>query len=146
MSDSSAYPRGAATWNSLEDELWSMSQQSRSLQDLRKDIRHVWDDEAARGINSRYLDPHEQDDERMRGALNEQSQSLESAARDLEAADELAQRADEYAAVATERLRFAEQDMDNAYSHYDLYVRYNSDARSKFPLVHELIDHANASC
>lgn len=146
MSDGPSHSRGAVAWGSLEDELWSISQQSRSLQDLRKDIRHVWDDEAARTINSRYLDQHEQDDDRMRGALNEQSQTLESAAHDLEATDELARQVDECAVVVGERLRFAEQDMDNAYGNYDVYVRYNSDARSKFPVVSELIDHANAAC
>lgn len=146
MSDHPSYSRAGAAWGSLEDDLWLLSQQSRSLQDLRREIRHVWDDEAARAINSRYLAPHEQDEERLRDALNEQSRALESAARELTAADGFARRADECGAVVAEKLRFAEQDMDNAFSNYDLYVRYNSDARSKFSVVSELIDHANAAC
>ncbi|MFL6255145.1 MAG: hypothetical protein ACJ74T_08975 [Pyrinomonadaceae bacterium] len=146
MSDHPSYSRAGAAWDSLEDDLWLLSQQARSLQDLRKDIGHVWDDEAARAINSRYLTPHEQDDGELRDALKEQSRALESAAKELAAADGFARRADECGAVVAEKLRFAEQDMDNAFSNYDLYMRYNLDARSKFPVVSELIDHANAAC
>jgi hypothetical protein len=132
--------------SALEETLWLLSQQSRALQDLRRDISHVWNDEAAREINSRYLNPHESDDSRMQMALNNQKELLEQAGQMLESTKEFAQQIEECAAVVTEKLRFAEQDMDNAYSNYDLYVQYNSDARAKFPLVQELIHHANAAC
>jgi hypothetical protein len=130
----------------IEDALWSMSQRSRALQDLRKDIGQVWVDDAAREINGRYLDPLESDDHRMRTAMNEQSEHLEQAGRQLESANDFALQIDECSKVVTEKLRFAEQDMGNSYSKYDLYVHYNAEARSKFPLVRELIDHANSAC
>jgi hypothetical protein len=137
---------GTAVASALEETLWPLSQQSRALQELRRDIRHVWNDEAAREINSRYLNPHESDDGRMQTALNKQKDLLEQAGQKLESTREFAQLIEECAAVVTEKLRFVEQDMDNAYSNYDLYVQYNSDARAKFPLVQELISHANAAC
>lgn len=137
---------GTAAASAFEETLWLMSQQSRVLQDLRKDVGRVWDDEAAREVNSRYLNPHEQDDARMRGEMDEQRQLLERAGRELEAAKEFARQADECAAAVAEKLRFAEQDMDSAYSNFDLYVHYNAEANSKFPAVRELIGRANAAC
>ena len=139
---------GNATFDgsNMQDTVWSMSQRSRVLQDLRKDISHVWDDGAAREINGRYLDPQESEDDRMRTGLKEQSELLERAYQAVISATDLTLEIDECSAIVTERLRFAEQDMDNSYSNFDLYVHYNSEARSKFPLVLELIDHANAAC
>lgn len=146
MSDSLSDMNGTAAGSALEETLWLMSQQSRVLQDLRKDVGRVWDDEAAREINSRFLNPHEEDDVRMRSEMNEQRQLLERAGRELESAREFAQQADECAAAVAEKLQFAEQDMDSAYSSFDLYVHYNAEANSKFPAVRELIHRANASC
>jgi hypothetical protein len=146
MSDTLPDMNGTAAASALEETLWLMSQQSRVLQDLRKDVSRVWDDEAAREVNSRYLNPHEQDDARMRGEMDEQRQLLERAGRELESAKEFAQQADECAAAVAEKLRFAEQDMDSAYSNFDLYVHYNAESNSKFPVVQELIRRANAAC
>ena len=41
----------------MEDIVWKMQQRSRTLQDYRKDIRGLWQDEAAKTLNRRYLDP-----------------------------------------------------------------------------------------
>jgi hypothetical protein len=146
MSDSLSDMNGTAAGSALEGTLWLMSQQSRVLQDLRKDVGRVWDDEAAREINSRFLNPHEEDDVRMRGGMSEQRSRLERVGRELEAAEVCAQQVNECAAAVAERLRFAEQDMDSAYSNFDLYVHYNAEANSKFPAVRELIRRANAAC
>lgn len=146
MNDRLSDMNGTAAGSALEETLWLMSQQSRVLQDLRKDVGRVWDDEAAREINSRFLNLHEQDDVLMRSEMNEQGQLLERAGRELESAREFAQQADECAAAAAEKLRFAEQDMDSAYSNFDLYVHYNAESNSKFPVVQELIRRANAAC
>lgn len=146
MSSSSSDLNGPAIVSALEEALWSLSQQSRALQNLRRDISHVWNDEAAREINSRYLNQHETDVSHLQTALNEQRELLQQAGQKLESTKEIAQQLEECAAVVTEKLLFAEQDMENAYSNYDLYIQYNSDARSKFPLVQELISHANAAC
>ncbi|HKQ09099.1 MAG TPA: hypothetical protein VJ464_28510 [Blastocatellia bacterium] len=130
----------------MEEALWSLAQQSRVLQDLRKDNRSVWNDEAAREINSRYLDPHEIDSQQMLAALGQQQNSLDLIDAKLKEAQADAQQADAYARVVIDKLKFVEQDITNAFSHYDLFVKYNSDARSKFPRVYELIHHANNAC
>src|SRR5689334_22983042 len=130
----------------MEEAIWSLSQQSRVLQELRKEKRGVWNDEAAREINSRYMDPHEIDSQQMLAALERQQTVLDQADAKLEAAQADAQRADDYAAVVMDKLKFVEQDMTDAFSHYDLFVRYDSDARSKLPRVYELIQHANNAC
>lgn len=137
---------GSAATNGLEETLWSMSQRSRTLQELRKDIRLVWDDEAAREINSRYLNPHESDDVRMAVTLNDQNGHLRTAEEHLELANSLELQIDECAAVVVEKLRFANQDMDSSYSNYDQYVHYNAESRSKFPLVRQLVSRANSAC
>jgi len=147
MGDSlSNWSASTASIDGMHEALWSMSQRSRSLQDLRKDIRTVWNDEAARDVNDRYLDPQEFEDDRMKTALGEQRELLEHAAQTLDSTTDLTLLIDECSAFVTEKLQFAEQDMDNSYSDFDQYVHYNSEARSKFPLVLELIDHANAAC
>jgi hypothetical protein len=130
----------------MEEILWSLEQRSRTLQELRNDIRAVWDDEAAREINSRYLNPHEIDGVRMAVALNDQSEHLKTAEEHLKLAASLELQIDEFAAIVAEKLRFVEQDMDTSYSNYDQYVHYNAESRSKFPLVRQLIGRANSAC
>lgn len=130
----------------MEDVLWSMSQRSRTLQELRRDIRLVWDDEAAHEINSRYLNPHDADNGRMAAALNEQLEHLKAAEQHLEKANSLELEIDECAAIVAEKLRFADQDLDSSYSNYDQYVHYKAEALSKFPVIRQLINRANSAC
>ena len=130
----------------LEDILWRMVQQSRVLQELRREIQPVWDDNAAREVDNRYLNPHAGDDERLLEQLHLQDESLDQSAMQLTAAQEDDQRAAEQAVVAMEQLRFANQDLQGAYGHYDVYARYHVAARGKFPQVQSLIREANASC
>jgi|ERR1043165_5111540 predicted Zn-dependent peptidase len=130
----------------VRETLWSMGQRSRSFQELRKDARHAWDDEAARDINSRHLNPHEETDRNMRASLELQSEALLQAHEQLVIAQQLAAEVDACSIFITEKLRFAQQDMDSSYSNYDVYVHYNAESKSKFPQVRELIDCANAAC
>lgn len=130
----------------MEEALWKMAQQSRVLQELRRDIQSVWDDEAAREINNRYLDPHQYDDQQMLAALNEQKNILDQATLKLVSVHTHALRANQLAEEVTEKLRLTEQDVKNAHSSYDLYIHYNSDAQSRIPLVRRLISQANDAC
>ena len=130
----------------LREALWSMAQRSRMFQELRKDISHTWHDEAARDINGRHLNPLEEDDGRMRTSLNQQDEMLSQAHQQLALARELSATVDACAVVVSEKLRFAQQDMDSSYSNYDLYVHFKGEAESKFPRVHQLISRANAAC
>ena|SRR5690242_18830524 len=132
--------------NSFDDSLWSVTQQSRVLQDLRRDIRIVWEDEAVREINSRYLNPHEADDLSMKEELKEQVELLKQAGHKVTAANEFARQVEEFSKTVAERGQFARQDLDNAYSSYDVFVQYNADARAKFPTIRQLISRANSAC
>jgi hypothetical protein len=130
----------------MEDLLWTMTQESRVLQELRKDIRGVWQDEAARELTSRYLDPHENEDQQMMVGLNQQKDALDQAQAKLISAENYARQAEEYAALVAEGLKSTEQELKSAYSNYDAYAHYNSEARSKFPTIQKLISQANSAC
>ena len=130
----------------LEEVLWRMGQQSRVLQELRREIMPVWDDNAAREVDSRYLNSHAADDERLLEQLHLQDEPLDQSASQMTAAQEEGRRAEEQAVEVMEQLRFANQDLQGAYGHYDVYARYHADARGKFPQVQSLIREANASC
>jgi predicted enzyme involved in methoxymalonyl-ACP biosynthesis len=130
----------------MEEILWLMSQQSRVLQELRKDITQVWSDEAAREINARYLNSHESDESQMISALNKQKDLLDQATQKMELSQEQTSKAEEYATTVSENVKFAIQELDSAYSNYDMYIQYNSDARAKFPRIEQLINNANSAC
>ncbi|HEX7333179.1 MAG TPA: hypothetical protein VF290_16865 [Pyrinomonadaceae bacterium] len=132
--------------SSLDDALWSAAQQSRVLQDLRRDIRIAWDDEAAREINSRYLNSHEADDLSIREEIKEQDELLKQADHKVDTSQKLSRQAEDFSKTAGERSQFARQDLDNAYSSYDVFVQYNADARAKFPTIQQLIKRANSAC
>ena len=135
-----------ALLNSLDDAIWSLTQELRVLQDLRRDINVVWEDEAAREVNSRYLNLHEVDSLSMRDQLQEQSELLKQADQKLHSAEEFSRQADSLSKSVAERHEFARQDLDNAYSSYDVFVQYNADACSKLPTIQQLINRANSSC
>jgi hypothetical protein len=130
----------------LDEALWSMAQRSRVFQELRRDVRHVWNDEAAHDVENRYLKQHDEEDSRMRTALQEQRDLLEEARQTLIAAVALSQKIEECSTIVTEKTQFAVQDLDNAYSDFDQYVHHNSEACARFPQVEDLLAHANAAC
>lgn len=130
----------------LKDALWRMGQQSRVLQELRREIHPVWDDNAAREVDNRYLNSHAADDERLLEQLHLQDESLDQSASQMTMAQEEGRRAEEQAVEMMKQLRFASQDLQGAYGHYDVCVRYHADARGKLPQIQSFIQQANASC
>jgi hypothetical protein len=130
----------------MEDLLWSMTQESRVLQELRKDIGGIWQDEAARELTRRYLDPHESEDQQMLAGLNQQKDALDQSQAKLVSAENYGRQAEEYAALVAEDLKATEQELQSAYGNYDTFAQYNSEARSRFPRVQQLISQANNAC
>jgi len=130
----------------MEDALWRLTQQSRTLQDFRKDISGVWSDTVARELNSRYLNPHEEDDQEIIKAFREQNEALEQAKEKLRIASEQAKEAAELSAKVVESLEFTQQELNSAYKSYDLYIQYHAEARSHLPLVQQFINKANDAC
>jgi hypothetical protein len=146
MGNDSSEFAGVTVESGLDEALWSMVQRSRVFEELRRDICHVWNDEAAHDVENRYLKQHAEEDSRMRTALQEQRELLEEARQTLISAVALSQKIDECSAIVTEKSHFAVQDLDNAYSDFDQYVHHNSEAGARFPQVEDLIAHANAAC
>lgn len=130
----------------MEDLLWSLTQESRTLQELRQDIKGVWQDEAARELTSRYLDPHENEDQRMLVALKHQEDSLEQSRLNLVSAERHGRQAEEKAALVTEGLESTQEELRSAYANYDAFAQCNAESRSKFPLIQKLIIQANSAC
>lgn len=130
----------------MDEVLWAMTQQSRVLQELRREIQPLWDDEASREINSRYLNPHEDDDRQMLSELAAQKEALDQTDASLAAARAQAVRADELAAEVRDWLGHTEEETNNSYTTYDLFVRYNSSAAANFPTIKQLINDANGTC
>lgn len=130
----------------MEELLWSTTQQSRALQELRKDIQGVWQDEAARELTHRYLNPHESEDQRMLAGLNQQKDTLEIASVKLTSAENCGQQAEALAIQVNEGLQSTEQELKSAYGNYDTHIHYNAEARSKLPIIQNLINQANSAC
>jgi len=130
----------------MEDEIWYMKQQSRVLQEFRREIQGFWDDEAAREMNVRYLNPHEDDDTQMTTGLDGQQNALQEAQVKLTSASEHALRAEKLSVEVLEQLELAEQDVSIAYQFYEQYRDYHSHARSFLPEIEKLIAEANSVC
>lgn len=127
----------------MEDLLWSMTQGSRVLQELRKDIRGVWDDEATRELTSRYLDPQEIEDQHMLAGLNQQMATLDQSQAKLESAQNYSRQVEEHAEVVSERLKSTDQEMKTSHGYVNTFEHYHSEARATFPAVQSLLDQAN---
>lgn len=130
----------------MEDEIWYMKQQSRVLQEFRRDVQGFWDDEAAREMNVRYLNPHEDDDKQMITGLDGQQNALQEAQVKLASASEHALRAEKLSVEMLEQLEYADQDVSIAYQFYEQYQDYHSHARSFLPEIEKLITEANSVC
>ncbi|OCY13203.1 MAG: hypothetical protein BEV12_01205 [Microcystis aeruginosa CACIAM 03] len=115
----------------MEDIVWKMQQRSRTLQDYRKDIRGLWQDEAAKTLNRRYLDPHEDDDQKMIEFLQKQVQGLEKTNEELVKAKDYALEAERYSQQV---------------EHYDRSIEYYGLTQAELPNIHRLIQQANRSC
>lgn len=130
----------------MEDDLWSMTQVSRVLQDLRADIRSVWEDDTSRDLTRRYFDPHHDGDRRMLEGLNDQKAAIDESSVSLDSADRLARDAAEHAERVMESLRECNQELKSSNFNLDRFTELDSEARSKFPLIQGLIDQANRAC
>lgn len=130
----------------MEDTLWKMKQRSRTLQAYRKDIRGAWQDEAAKTLNRRYLNPHEDDDQKMIESLQKQGQGLEKAHEELVKAQEYALEADRHSRQVESFLEREKQEVKQAYHSYDLSIEYYGLTQSELPNIHQLIQQANGSC
>jgi hypothetical protein len=130
----------------MDDLLNTMKQESRALQELRKDVQAVWAGAVAQELNGRYLNPHEGDDQQMLAALDGQKDALDQAAIKLDSAQTCARQAENHAATVIDSLQSVEQDLGRARNEYERYRHYESEARSSLPIIQGWIDRANRAC
>jgi len=77
-------------------------------------------DEVAKTLNSRYLNPHEEDNQQMITFLGQQKQGLEKAAVELVKAQDYALKADSYSQQVSHFLAIERQEVKQAYHSYNL--------------------------
>lgn len=112
----------------MDDELWLMAQQSRSLQELRADVGLVWNDSASQYLNGRYFDHHHNISEAMQDALTQRQQAEERAENELAYAAESGKQAEAKAMLVQQLVHAVEQDIELAIDEYGQYVIYEGRA------------------
>ncbi len=130
----------------MEEILWKFSRQNRDLRDLRKDIQRVWDDDAARDINRRYLDPHDADAQEMEASLRKQFIAISEAAALRRRAEEEARRATQFAENMVQSLRAVERELPLLFSSFEEATRLHGKGQDLIPIIDQLIQSANTPC
>src|SRR5689334_10087166 len=106
----------------LEDDLWMLEQQARRLAELRREIDAEWQDELARDLARRYLQPHSYHDATLRAALSELARALSAAEDGRGRVDELVRAADRLAGQARAALDEAQTETSAAWRAGDLHA------------------------
>lgn len=130
----------------MDYELWALQQESRALRDLRTQIAGIWADQAARTLNTRYLDPHEGDAREVCRTLDLQQQELARMWETLALADEQLAIAAEQSQHVAEALHDARRDLTDAARYYDRFASNHVEAQARLPLVEEFVNRANEAC
>lgn len=130
----------------MENLLWSMIQESRVLQSYRNEIRGLWQDEAARDLTGRFLDPHENEDKRMLEALGQQNTALERAEERMENSANFVRTAEEYGVHVRDGLMETDQELQNCFRVFYRYAQRTEEAQSKFSSITALIHDAANAC
>jgi Mg2+ and Co2+ transporter CorA len=130
----------------MEDELAFIRHQGRGVQEFRRNIQQVWNDQAARDISTRFLNPHEADAKRMVDEMQSQHQSLKEASAKLKLAAQHAQKAGHLSEKAAEYLRQAQRDVKTAYQYHEQYRHHHSAARELLPQIEDAISAADSAC
>lgn len=130
----------------MEDDLWLLQQKYRALQEYRSEIRVVWDDSAAREINNRYLNSHENDAEKMQIALIKQSSTLQQVDEKLDEVAKQVHLAEELSSEIAHNITTADEELRKVNMHLDLFAQNNYEALSAITSIHQLINSANEAC
>lgn len=127
---------------SEREEIDYAKREFQKLQDLRLDIQAIWRDEATYELNSKYLDPCAEEDERALRALSQQNLSLEQANEFLETANNHAQKSKQLSIEIKDLLDIAEQEIFKSLSHYNEAEKYYSSSESSLKQAESLCLHA----
>jgi hypothetical protein len=130
----------------MAETLWYLQQRSRILQEYRLDNHRRWDDEAARELNSRYFNPHEEDSEQILQSLKQQHATLNDAHARLILAANLALEANKLSAEISQLLDITQQELQKSYIDYDVYRENHAAATTLLPGIRALIFQADNAC
>ncbi len=130
----------------MEETLWKFARKNRDLRELRQDIAGIWQDDAARDINSRYLNPHESDAEEVLEALQKQYTYITEAAKFRSLAREEERSAADFTDKMTRSLHATEKEMALVFSSHEETLRLHGKAQDLIPKIDQLIQSANSSC
>lgn len=130
----------------MEDELHVLRHQSGELQSLRRRIAGSWDDEAARELNLRYLNPHSDETEHMLSGCSQQMSALEKTNVSSIAAEQAATRVEALGLDILEQLDLADQDLMLSHQYVEQYSDSASRVQALFGRIDELLSQATAIC
>jgi hypothetical protein len=128
----------------LENFLWNLRKVSENLQEFRRDIQFQWNDEASRELNTRCLNPQEEDDIAMMGMLVEQQTKLIQLSELLATIYLKLEQADQLSLEISRLLQQAQLEIDRAYSYYDQFIEHHTAARDLLPRAHLSMEQANS--
>ena len=130
----------------MEDAVFRLQHQARHLQEFRRDIAGLWDDNAARQLNQRYLDPHETDAAEINMELQGQYVALEKANEHFAQADQHAIQVENLSFAVAESLAFMRRESATAREFQEHHRAQNVQAKSLIVKVDESIAAASAVC
>jgi len=130
----------------MEELIWQFARSNRELQNLRKDIKSVWDDDAARAINSRYLDPHESDAHQVQISLQKQYTYISEARKFRRLALEEARRIDDFSHKIDVSLEATDREMSLVFSSHEEARNLYTKTQALFPQIDQFIQSANSTC
>ncbi|RMG67070.1 MAG: hypothetical protein D6722_13875 [Bacteroidetes bacterium] len=121
-----------------------MNHHARHVQTYRDQHRGQWDDSAAHELNSRYLEPHQEDDARMRAQLDEQLAALKSLDAEIDQVNRLGERIRQLAAAIMAELDHSRADLDQASQTLDYFHWQTGDMKRLMDQARAEITQANA--
>lgn len=129
----------------MDDAIWRLQAQSRALQERRADARGVWNDQAARTIEQRFLRPQLDADEDLRGQLDLQLAESTAAMADFDQAHETGNQATEVAAVCGNELAESTRAVQTAFQYAQHCREAQARALAAINTTLAAIDAANAA-
>ena len=112
----------------------------------RREIAWVWDDEAARELNRRYLGPHAADDERLRRLLHEELDRLITLREAVRTAEQSISLAEDRAERVARELAEMDRELTESERERQLALEYVGEVDELLPRIASSIDEANAAC
>ncbi len=130
----------------MEQALWRLRQQSRSLRERQADARGVWDDEASRFIEQRFLRPQLDADEEVLSQLELQLADSRRCQEVLDEGQVLGEEAIELSSMCHRELVEATQEMRTARNYVQLSWEAEVRALGQIDATLDAIQRANAVC